>query len=122
MITPPAKHPLGPWGTPIELEVRRRIQISVAAYAYEFNSDPIMCDALFDFFAGRICKRMGTCHPLLDEFFLVHFSPMTGMWIHHHPELDRIKHLYTMFGAHMREYFAGPEALRLIGVKPPKED
>lgn len=109
-----APHPLGKWGTPVELEVRRRIQLSVAAYAYEIEDSPIMSDQLFDWFAGRICKRMGTCHPILDEFFLVHFSPMTGMWIHQHPDLNGIRRIYERSAGHMREYFARPDVLKLL--------
>lgn len=112
-------HPLGKWGTVRELEIRRRIQLSVAAYAYEFENNPIMSDDLFDWFAGRISRRLGTCHPVLDEFFVVHFSPMTGMWIHHHPELDGIRRIYRQNGDKMREYFALPEVLKLLkkGIK-----
>lgn len=85
---------LGDWGSPIELEVRRRIRVSVAAYAYEVLDRPVMTDDEFDKLAQSIRPKMGTCHPLLDEFFVTQFSPMTGMWIHDHPELDRIKLLY----------------------------
>ncbi len=120
MIEAPAPHPLGKWGTPVELEVRRRIQLSVAAYAYEFESSPVMGDDLFDWFAGRICKHMGTCHPVVDEFFKVHFSPMTGMWIHHHPELDGIRRIYKRNADDMRAYFARPEVLKLTAKDLPK--
>lgn len=85
---------LGDWGSPIELEVRRRIRVSIAAYAYEMLDRPIMGDHEFDKLAQSIRPRVGTCHPLLDEFFVTRFSPMTGMWIHDHPELERIKSLY----------------------------
>lgn len=84
---------LGDWGSPIELEVRRRIRVSIAAYAYEMLDRPIMSDTEFDKLAQSIRPKVGTCHPLLDEFFVTRFSPMTGMWIHDHPELARIKSL-----------------------------
>ena len=113
-MTNEAPHPLGKWGSPIELEVRRRIQVSVAAFAYEFENNPVMGDDLFDWFAGRICKRMGTCHPILDEFFLIHFSPMTGMWIHKHPDLIGIRRIYERSADHMREYFARPDVRKLL--------
>ena len=109
-----ALHPLGKWGSPIELEVRRRIQISVAAYAYEFENRPIMSDRLFDRFASLICRHMGTCHPVLDEFFIVHFSPMTGMWIHQHPELNGIRRIYERNADHMREYFARADIMKQL--------
>lgn len=85
------------WGLPLEQEVRRRIQISVAAYAYEIKDTPIMGDATFDRIAQTINPKMGTCHPLLDEFFVTKFSPMTGMWIHEHPELGKIAKLYDRY-------------------------
>lgn len=104
------KHPLGTWGTPRELEVRRRIQISVAAYAYEIANAPVMSDAQFDWFAERICKNMGTGHPLLDEFFVAHFSPMTGMWIHQHPELEKIGAVLVRQRDALVKYFQQPSA------------
>jgi hypothetical protein len=82
------------WGSPIERETRRRIRLSIAAYAYEMLDRPIMEDDEFDKLAQSIQRRVGTCHPLLDEFFITQFSPMTGMWIHAHPELPKIKALY----------------------------
>lgn len=114
MVPEQSGHPLRTWGTAVELEVRRRIQISVAAFAYEFENNPIMGDDLFDWFAGRICKNVGTCHPILDEFFKVHFSPMTGMWIHQHPDLKGIRRIYERSADHMREYFARPDVRKLL--------
>lgn len=112
------RHPLGPWGTARELEVRRRIQVSVAAYAYEFANNPVMSDAAFDWFAERICPRMGTCHPLLDEFFVTHFTPMTGMWIHHHPDISGIQRIYEQCADAMRAYFSHPDILKQLERKP----
>ena len=83
-----------PWGTPIEQEVRRRITVAVAAYAYEVLDISIMADHDFDRLAQTINPQQGTCHPLLDEFFAHRFSPMTGMWIHDHPELPKIKAIF----------------------------
>lgn len=92
---------LSDWGSPIEVETRRRIRLSIATYAYEVLDKPVMSDAEWDKLAQSIQPRVGTCHPLLDEFFVVHFSPMTGMWIHDHPELDRIKALHqTHYARH----------------------
>jgi hypothetical protein len=94
-----------PWGTPVEKEIRRRVQISVVAYGYEIADAPIMDDRWFDFYATKIVKQQGTGHPMLDEFFLAKFSPMTGMWIHEHPELDKIAAAYQRYYEPMREYF-----------------
>lgn len=82
------------WGKQIEIETRNRIRLAIAAYAYEVRNTSIMTDHEFDRLAQSIRPRMGTCHPLLDEFFITRFSPMTGMWIHHHPELRRIAELF----------------------------
>ncbi len=94
------------WGSPVEHEVRRRIGVSVAAYAYEVANTPIMPDSFFDIAAARINPEQGTCHPLLDEFFRTKFSPMTGMWIHEHPELDGIARIYRRYYSTMRDYFS----------------
>jgi hypothetical protein len=105
------------WGAPIEQETRRRIQIAVAAYAYEIEDKPIMSDNTFDRIAQRINKHMGTCHPDIDEFFVVHFSPMTGMWIHQHPELAKIKALFHRYYSGITlEYY---ENIRRRGLELP---
>ena len=90
-----------PWGSPIERQVRIRIVVSVAAYAYEIANSPLMGDYQWDWMAQQINPEMGTCHPLLDEFFAAHFSPMTGMWIHDHPELDKIAAIYERYYANV---------------------
>lgn len=87
------------WGSPIEREVRRRILVSVAAFGYEFRNKSVMLDSHWDEMAQQINPRLGTCHPLIDEFFASKFSPMTGMWIHEHPELDRIGALFDKYYA-----------------------
>lgn len=89
--------PLGEWGSPLEREVRRRIQVSVGAYAYEIANAPLFSDNTWDSMAQLINPRMGTYHPLLDEFFATQFSPMTGMWIHDHPELEAIKRTHDRY-------------------------
>jgi len=85
---------LSDWGNDVEVETRRRIRLSIAAYAYEVLDRPIMSDSEFDKLAASIRRYQGTCHPLLDEFFVTQFSAMSGMWIHDHPELAKIKALY----------------------------
>ncbi len=92
---------------PHELERSRRIRLSVAAYAYEIANTPIMADQMFDWLAERVNKTMGTGHPLMDEFFLLHFSPMTGMWIHQHPELGGIERIFTRYYSVMRDHYDG---------------
>lgn len=85
------------WGSLIEREIRRRILLTVATYAYEIADKPIMSDASWDLLAQRIDKTLGTCHPIIDEFFATDFSPMTGMWIHHHPELPKVKKMFEKY-------------------------
>lgn len=90
----------GRWGAAIEVETRRRIVLSVATYAYEVMDDQIMTDARWDMIAQQINPKLGTCHPIVDEFFASQFSPMTGMWIHNHPDLAGIKRLYERHHKH----------------------
>jgi len=82
------------WGSTIEIERRNRIRLSVAAFAYEFESDSIMSDSNFDSLAEAIDLRISTENEKLDEFFRAQFSPFTGQWIHDHPELDKLKKIY----------------------------
>lgn len=81
----------------IETERRNRIRLSLAAYAYEFASDPIMTDAEFDSLALKINKEVKTGNEILDNFFINVFEPHTGQWIHNHPELDKLKNLYQRY-------------------------
>lgn len=94
--------------SPIEIEVRRRIQVCVGAYAYEIANKPVMDDATWDRLAAQIDRSVGTCHPILDEFFVVEFSPMTAMWIHNHPELGGIKRIFERYYAALRSSFEQP--------------
>lgn len=81
-----------------EVEKRRRIRLSLAAYAYEFHDDPIMSDAEFDELAKNIDIRVKTGDSALDkihdEFFREEYSPDTGQWIHKHPFPGRLEWLY----------------------------
>lgn len=92
----------GRWGRAIEVEVRLRIHLSVATYAYEIVDNSILSDTQWDRMAQQINPKLGTCHPIIDEFFASEFSPMTGMWIHNHPELDGIKRIYERHHARRR--------------------
>ena len=101
-----AKPPVAPYvPLPHEIERRRRIHLSVATYGYEIMDRPIMPDAVWDLMAQSVDRYQGTGHPLVDEFFLTQFSPMTGMWIHNHPELDGIKRLFDQYWKAMADYF-----------------
>lgn len=83
-----------PWGTAPEVERRNRIRLSVAAFAYECVGESIMSDAEFDALARSIRPEVMTGRFGLDAFFLSRFSPDTGMWIHQHPELSKVRDLY----------------------------
>ena len=82
------------WGTEVEREVRNRIKLSVAAYAYEVHSDSIMSDSEFDNLALQINKELVTGNQLLDKFFVEEFSPYTGQWIHKHPDKAGLEKIY----------------------------
>lgn len=85
------------WGTAVEQERRNRILLSIAAYAYEIENDPVMGDSDFDALAFEIKPEVLTGHPVLDEFFQTEFSPSTGMWIRKHPEIESVANrLHTL--------------------------
>ena len=71
-------------------EIRNRIRLSLAAYAYEYKDDPIMSDDEFDSLAKKINVDKSTGNRKLDNFFKKHFETDTGMWIRKHPELSKI--------------------------------
>jgi hypothetical protein len=80
-----------------EIQIWLRIRLSIAAYAYEFCDNSIMSDAQFDRMCDGIKPSIKTGNKLMDKFFKEKFDPSTGQWIHQHPELDKIKHLYETF-------------------------
>lgn len=76
----------------IEIERRKRIMLSIWAYAYEFENKSLVSDAVFDSEARLVDTSIKTGR--LDDFFAKEFHPDTGMWIHKHPELDKLINLY----------------------------
>ena len=76
-------------------ETQRRIRLSVAAYAYEYENVSVMSDAEFDTLSNLVDVSVKTGNKKLDTFFKKHYSPCTGMWIHKHPELSKVKALYA---------------------------
>lgn len=82
------------WGSDIEKERRRRIQVSVAAYAYEVLSESIMSDADFDKLCLEIQPQINTGNKVLDKFFREEFNPSTGQWVHIHPEKEKLQLIY----------------------------
>lgn len=81
----------------ISTEIRNRIRLSVAAYAYEFDNASIMTDAEFDKLSLEIDPSIETGNKLLDDFFKKHFDPSTGSWIWKHPERLKVKGLYDRY-------------------------
>ena len=78
-------------------EIRNRIRLSIAAYAYEYKDDPIMSDNEFDSLAKKINVNEKTGNRKLDNFFKKHFETDTGMWIRKHPELNKIDFIYQKY-------------------------
>ena len=81
----------------VNQETRNRIKISVAAYAYEYLDTSIMSDSEYDTLSQRIDIKKKTGNEMLDNFFEKHFIPDTGMWVHKHPEKEKLKYLYEGF-------------------------
>ena len=75
-------------------EIRNRIRLSLASYAYEFHDDSLMTDAEFDKLSREIDPNEKTGNELIDRFFREEFVPDSGMWIRRHPELDKLKLIY----------------------------
>jgi hypothetical protein len=82
------------WGLPVEIERRNRILLSLYAYSYEYQNDSLVSDGEFDALCGKIDTSIDTGNELLDTFFRAEFSPDTGMWIHKHPERDKLENMY----------------------------
>jgi hypothetical protein len=78
-------------------EIKNRILVSVAAYAYEYLNSPIMSDADFDTLAQQIDVTQDTGNKKLDDFFKNNFNADTGLWIHKHPEKSKLKYLYEEY-------------------------
>ena len=81
----------------VNQEIRNRVRLSVAAYAYEYKDDPIMSDDDFDKLAKKINPEEKTGNRKLDNFFKKEFSADTGMWIHRHPEKNKLEQIYLNY-------------------------
>ena len=78
-------------------ETRRRIKLSVYAYAYEFMNDSLVDDAEFDRLSQEIDLTINTGNEEIDSFFAKEFIADSGMWIRKHPNLDRVREIYENF-------------------------
>ena len=81
----------------INQEIRNRIKLSVAAYAYEFEGDSIMTDHEYDELSLKINPNEKTGNDVMDKFFKTQFQPDTGMWIRSHPEIKKLEYLYKKY-------------------------
>ncbi|MEC4629921.1 hypothetical protein VSS86_19560, partial [Bacillus safensis] len=86
--------PASRWGTPVEIERRRRIRVALWAYAYEIADNPMVDDATFDEEAKKIDVQVSTGNTKLDLWFRKNFSAFTGSWVRQHPELHKLAALY----------------------------
>lgn len=85
------------WGSPVEVEIRNRILVCVYAYSYELEAVSLVSDAEFDRLAMEIDPFMKTGNEKMDTWFEKEFDFCTGSWIHAHPELGRIRHIYKTY-------------------------
>lgn len=77
----------------VEKERHRRILVSIWACAYELHATSIVSDAEYDAECLQVNPDIPTGNPTMDKFFKTKFNPNTGVWIHQHPHLQRIKQL-----------------------------
>jgi hypothetical protein len=83
---------------------RDRIRIALFAYAYEIANDPLISDSDYDKLAQRVEQNLHveTGNGELDFWFFDCFEAHTGMWVHQHPELDKLRNLYEKVKLHFR--------------------
>jgi hypothetical protein len=82
------------WGTPQEVERRRRILIAVWAYAYEMMNDQLVGDDIWERECLAINLDQETGDDSLDFWFSENFDPSTGQWVHDHPNKDGLHKWY----------------------------
>lgn len=75
-------------------EKGRRVQVSLWAYAYEIENNPMVSDSKFDEVSKDINTDIQTGNVIFDNFFKKEFSPCTGMWIWKHPDIEGIANIY----------------------------
>lgn len=80
-------------------EIRNRIRLAVAAYAYEVLNSPIMEDSEYDALSLEIEPWVKTGNAEMDVFFRDEFEADTGMWVHKHPDMMGLHRLYNAYYA-----------------------
>ena len=79
------------------IERKRRINVLIWAYGYEFYNSSVVPDSVFDDTCKLINLDTSTGNKLYDDWFKANFDTDTGQWIHKFPDLDRIKELYLKY-------------------------
>lgn len=84
------------WGSPSEIETRRRILVSVwaYAYAYEVMNDQLVGDDIWERECLAINLDQETGNDELDFWFSENFDPSTGQWVNNHPDKDGLHKWY----------------------------
>lgn len=94
-LTRPLQAPT--WGSPVEIETKRRIVVAVAAYTYEICSESLLSDADYDSECRQVDLSIDTTNPAMDAWFRKNFQPWTGMWVHRHPDKAGLHRIARMF-------------------------
>jgi hypothetical protein len=125
------KHPINPVPG-MNIEVKRRINVAVAAYAYEFENTSLVDDHTFDAMCAAIRPDVETGDQVHDQFFREKFHPATGQWVHEHPNIFGLKRIFDMIkkpivtfrcrgvtdrGAY--DFEVNADLLRPVHVRPP---
>jgi len=79
------------------LTKRNRIRVALFAYAYEIKNNPLVSDFAYDELAITVgdSLKQETGHAELDFWFHENFDCITAMWVHAHPEIDKLEKLYA---------------------------
>lgn len=85
------------WGNKKEQEIKRRINVSLWAYAYEVENDSLVSDGKYDSECLKVDLSISTGNKIMDKFFKNEFDPDTGLWIHKHPQIEGIKFIYEKY-------------------------
>lgn len=78
-----------------EREKRRRVCVSLWAYAYEMRDHSMVSDAKYDETCKAVDLSQATGNPKLDKWFKDNFDPDTGMWVRDHPEIEKLERLFN---------------------------
>jgi hypothetical protein len=101
--------PRSPKGNTIDVnpEVRNRIRLAVAAYAYEYEATSIMSDHEFDAMSREINTEVDTGNAKLDNYFKKHFEPATGLWVRQHPDKQGLRTAYERYHNRGGHWYVG---------------